>query len=111
MMKKIIVFCFLILSGCKMINSDEQIVDIIEKLIYHGSIVALLHNLIRHTIYEFVYQKGSYDFEPIYEDIKAYIKKYDLAFINQESILVELQLGLSSYPLFNSPLELGDALI
>ncbi len=111
MMKKIILFCFLILSSCKMIDSDEQIVDINEKLIYHASIVAVGDNLIHHTIYESVYQKGSYNFEPIYEDIKAYIKKYDLAFINQESILGGLQLGLSSYPLFNSPFELGDALI
>lgn len=37
------------------------------------------------------------------------ISEYDLAYYNQESILGGTELGLSSYPMFNSPQEVGDA--
>ncbi|MEG0093995.1 MAG: CapA family protein [Erysipelotrichaceae bacterium] len=46
---------------------------------------------------------GDYDFTGMYEPIKADIKKADLAFINQETILGGDDLGLSGYPTFNSP--------
>ena len=38
-------------------------------------------------------------------------KKYDLAFYNQETILGGVELGLSTYPAFNSPQEFGDNML
>ena len=45
------------------------------------------------------------------ELIKPIVSTYDLAFYNQETILGGVELGLSNYPRFNSPYEVGDAMI
>ena len=50
-----------------------------------------------------------YDFTHNLVNIRPYIEKYDLAFYNQESILGGTSLGLSTYPRFNSPQQVGDA--
>lgn len=49
---------------------------------------------------------GEYDFMPMLENMNN-VKKYDLAFYNQETILGGKELGLSTYPAFNSPQEFG----
>ncbi len=54
---------------------------------------------------------GSYDFKPKIAKIKPIIQNYDLAFYNQESIIGGKSLGLSTYPRFNSPEEVGDAFL
>lgn len=54
---------------------------------------------------------GSYDFTKMVDLVKPIIEEYDLAFYNQESILGGTSLGLSSYPTFNSPQEVGDTFI
>jgi poly-gamma-glutamate synthesis protein (capsule biosynthesis protein) len=54
---------------------------------------------------------GSYDFKPMFENVKPIISSYDLAYYNQETILGGTALGLSGYPMFNSPQEVGDAAI
>ena len=68
---------------------------------------ALLHS----SVYNDGYKNGVYDFKPQLEYIKPIIQNYDLAFYNQESILGGTSLGLSSYPVFNSPQEFGDAML
>ncbi len=52
-----------------------------------------------------------YDFTPSYTDIKPIVEQYDLAFINQETLMCGEGFELSSYPRFNSPQELGDAVV
>lgn len=54
--------------------------------------------------------KGGYDFNPIFKIIKPIIQKADLAIVNQETILGGKELGVSGYPTFNGPYELGDAI-
>ena len=54
---------------------------------------------------------NGYDFKPYLKLIKEKIKDYDLAYYNQETILGGTSIGLSSYPAFNSPYEIGDAMI
>lgn len=54
---------------------------------------------------------GSYDFKSMYSYIKDIVKNYDLAYYNQETILGGSEIGVSSYPAFNSPYEVGDATI
>ncbi len=54
---------------------------------------------------------GSYQFYSHLEFIKPFISQFDLAYYNQESILGGVELGLSNYPRFNSPQEVGDAFI
>jgi len=54
---------------------------------------------------------GTYNYDKHLEYIKPIVSKYDLVYYNQESILGGTKLGLSSYPLFNSPQEVGDAFV
>lgn len=53
----------------------------------------------------------TYNFDHQLVDIAPIVKNYDLAYYNQETILGGTELGLSSYPCFNSPQEVGDAYI
>ena len=52
-----------------------------------------------------------YDFTEMFTYIKPIIEKYDLRFYNQETIIGGKNLGLSNYPLFNSPDEIGSDLV
>lgn len=52
---------------------------------------------------------GSYNFDSQFVDVADIIPNYDLAYYNQETILGGTELGLSTYPRFNSPQEVGDA--
>ena len=53
---------------------------------------------------------GNYDFSAVFAQMKEEIQAADLALVNQEVILGGAQLGVSGYPAFNAPYELGDAL-
>lgn len=68
--------------------------------------------LIHDCVYTDARQRdGSYDFKPMIENIKAVSSKYDLVYYNQETILGGVAMGLSHYPRFNSPHEVGDAFL
>ena len=67
--------------------------------------------LIHDTVYEDAFSNNGYDFKPILSNVKDYLLEPDLLLANQETILGGVDLGLSSYPMFNSPVEVGDALI
>ena len=54
---------------------------------------------------------GSYNFDHLFEKIKPDIKKADIAVINQETVLGGKSLTYSGYPRFNSPTEIGDAIV
>ncbi len=54
--------------------------------------------------------EGGYDFSAIFANLKDEISQADLALVNQEVILGGEELGISGYPSFNAPYELGDAL-
>ena len=53
----------------------------------------------------------TYDFRPSYTDISPTVGQYDLSFINQETLMCGDGYELSYYPRFNSPRELGDAVV
>ena len=75
------------------------------------SLVMVGDNLIHDKIYNEAKIKDGYDFTKMYTLIKEKIKDYDLAYYNQETILGGSEIGVSSYPAFNSPYEVGDAMI
>lgn len=52
-----------------------------------------------------------YDFTPVYERVKDDIQSADVAVINQETVLAGEVFPLSGYPMFNSPVEVGDTLV
>ena len=67
--------------------------------------------LIHGSVYKDAYQNGTYDFRPMLSLVKPITESFDLAYYNQETILGGTELGLSSYPRFNSPYEVGDAFL
>jgi poly-gamma-glutamate synthesis protein (capsule biosynthesis protein) len=71
------------------------------------TIAAVGDNLFHDAVYQSAFVDGGYNFAPIYEHIKEYIEPADIAFINQETVLAGKDFGISSYPLFNPPQELG----
>ena len=76
------------------------------------SLIMVGDALIHSTIYMDAKQSdGSYDFKPMLQYIKPIVKDYDLVYYNQETILGGTELGLSNYPRFNSPQEVGDAFV
>ncbi|MDQ0859553.1 CapA family protein [Bacillus sp. V2I10] len=52
---------------------------------------------------------GTYDFKPMIKDVKPLIGKSDITFANQETMIGGTEIGLSTYPSFNSPFEVVDA--
>ena len=55
-------------------------------------------------------KSGSFDFAPFYAEIKPLVEKADIAFVNQETVLVGKDAGYSGYPRFGTPQEVGRAL-
>lgn len=53
----------------------------------------------------------SYDFTKMFENVKPYLQNADLAIANQETVVGGVELGLSGYPRFNSPVEIADAVV
>ena len=77
----------------------------------NASMVMVGDSLIHSAVYQKAKKGNTYDFSPMFTEVKDIIKQNDLAFYNQETILGGKELGLSSYPQFNSPYEVGDAFI
>ena len=75
------------------------------------SLVMVGDVLIHEAVYSDAYHNNSYDFKPMLDVMKPIISKFDLAYYNQETILGGTELGLSTYPCFNSPYEVGDAFL
>lgn len=55
--------------------------------------------------------EGSYDFTDMMSTLNRVTNHYDLKYYNQETILGGTELGLSTYPCFNSPQEFGDTMM
>ena len=67
--------------------------------------------LIHESVYYDAKVNGGYDFKPMIDLIKPISSSYDLAYYNQETILGGASIPYSNYPRFNSPQEVGDAMI
>ena len=81
---------------------------------YTASLIMVGDALIHKSVYRDANRLANYngyDFKPQIEYIKEITKNYDLAYYNQETILGGKELGLGDYPRFNSPYEVGDAMI
>lgn len=90
-----------------------ELIEVKEDIIIENelSLIMVGDCLIHGAIYDDAKENGGYNFYKMIENVKPIIEKYDLAFYNQESILGGTSLGLSSYPRFNSPQEVGDTFI
>lgn len=79
------------------------------------SAVAVGDNLIHTTLYNQAYarssQTGRYDFGLAYENVRDLITPFELAMINQETLIRNDNHPPSGFPLFNSPKDLGDFIL
>lgn len=67
----------------------------------------LLHMTVEHSSMD---KKGNYDFKPIFTEVKSLISSYDVAIVNQETLLGGKELKITGYPMFNAPTDIGDAI-
>ena len=67
----------------------------------------LLHDPIEEIAKE---ADGSFDFHFLFRETAEQIRSADIAIVNQEVIIGGKDLGISGYPTFNAPEEIGDAL-
>lgn len=80
-------------------------------VVHKASLAAIGDVLIHNSVYNDARTRDSgFDFKPMLEPVKGLLVQPDLLVANQESITGGEELGLSSYPQFNSPFEIGDAL-
>jgi poly-gamma-glutamate synthesis protein (capsule biosynthesis protein) len=56
-------------------------------------------------------EDGTYNYDHLYSNLRDEISAADIAVINQETILGGDEFAYSGYPNFNSPTEIGDAVI
>lgn len=76
------------------------------------SIIAVGDVLIHESVYkDALYSDGTYNFHKMFTEVDDIIKKYDLKYCNQESTIGGSVLGISGYPSFNSPDEIGDEIV
>ena len=125
--KRIIIFLLILLIGFGIYDANsytkakkkaEQKKEVVKKeepkvpKEYTAKLFMVGDALIHSAVYEDARQSdGSYDFKPMLASIKPISSKYDLAYYNQETVLGGKELGLSNYPMFNSPQEVGDAFV
>lgn len=107
----IYIFHNVIIKDNKKVKEDsKKIIEVPKE--YQANIVMVGDALIHSGIYyDAKVADGAYDFKPMLEYTKEITSNSDLAYYNQETILGGTSLGLSSYPRFNSPTEVGDAFI
>lgn len=66
--------------------------------------------LIHSPVYEDARVSDGFDFNPMFKHVKTYLDSSTVTIANQETMIGGEEMGLSSYPSFNSPFEVGDAL-
>ncbi|MBR0131919.1 MAG: CapA family protein [Lachnospiraceae bacterium] len=77
-----------------------------------ATIVAVGDDLMHMGVYNSGKQaNGTYNFDHIFKDTAYLLEDADIKIMNQETIFAGNEKGLSSYPLFNSPVEMTDALV
>lgn len=81
-----------------------------EPVVTTTSVYAIGDILLHDSVYNAAKSGDGYDFTAAFEPIAPILTEADIAIANQESMIGGSEIGLSSYPAFNSPYEVGDAL-
>lgn len=106
----LIVLIFILIT----ITEDETLSDTLSESTQPEketvTLIAAGDNLIHSPIYKSCKTAEGYNFDPLYENIRDYVKEYDIAAINQETILVGDERQYSGYPAFGTPQEVGESI-
>lgn len=96
------------------VNPDDNPIELNKNQSKKKSLtIAMVGDVLIHgSVYQdAILEPNKYDFRYIFKDVEPLLKDFDLKFYNQESIIGGKSLGLSTYPKFNSPEEIGDAMV
>ncbi|UOR10909.1 CapA family protein [Halobacillus amylolyticus] len=74
------------------------------------SISAIGDMLIHDRVYNDAKTSNGYDFMPMLKQVKPYLEDTTITMANQETMIGGEDLGLSGYPAFNTPKEMGNNL-
>src|SRR5699024_6965506 len=66
--------------------------------------------LIHDRVYDDAETDDGYNFMPMLNQVEPILNDTTITFANHETMLGGEEMGLSGYPAFNSPVEIGDAL-
>lgn len=92
------------------VKQEEPVV--VEDKTKKMSLIAVGDVLIHEKVYKDALKAdGTYDFHHMFTEVAPIIKNYDLKYCNMESTIGGKALGISGYPSFNSPDEIGDELV
>ena len=97
-------------------NYVNEYVNVVYKtvnteVVNKASIVMVGDALMHMTVNNSYKTSNGYDFTNMFKYVGPIIGEYDLKYYNQETVLGGTSLGLSGYPQFNSPQEVGDAFV
>ncbi|WP_215146293.1 CapA family protein [Exiguobacterium qingdaonense] len=81
-----------------------------EPVVTKASLYAIGDILLHDSVYNAARVEDGFDFDSAFEQISPILSRADISIANQESMIGGSEIGLSSYPAFNSPFEIGDAL-
>lgn len=117
MKKRRYLVCFLLsamllLSACgapQEVPSEPAAAETVAESIRLVSVGDVLMHM--PVIRDGIQEDGSYDFRHIFEPMKEIFRSADVAIANQETVFGGKEIGYSGYPAFNSPSEMGDALV
>ena len=103
---------FLLLGFISCKNSESAMVteQKQEPAVYSLTLIAAGDNIFHETILNTHKKDLSYNFTPIYSEVKTLIENSDLAFINQETVMAGESFGYHDYPRFNTPASLAQTL-
>ncbi len=91
------------------VNEEDSTVP--ENVNSKVTILAVGDNLIHNTLIEAgELDDGTRDYTSLYANMKPEIEKADIAVINQETMLTNIE-PYAGYPMFNTPYEVGEAAI
>lgn len=85
--------------------------DMFKKIEEKITLGAIGDILIHDWVYEDAQLETGYDFTPMFKHVNSLLSEPDILLANQETILGGEEIGISTYPTFNSPQEVGDALV
>ncbi|MFC4388142.1 CapA family protein [Gracilibacillus marinus] len=89
-------------------QTEGNFVESIKPDIKEITIAAIGDILIHDRVYNTAVEGEGYNFLPMLTEVDDYLKTPTITMANQETIIGGKDIGLSSYPSFNSPEELAD---
>ena len=92
------------------VKTEEEIEEVEVRKNEHVDLLMIGDMLIHTPVYKSGIQSdGSLNYDHFFEHIQEDLNEAEIKIVNQETILGGTDMGITSYPCFNSPQEVGDS--